>query len=335
MCLIPTTMGPQKMPRLLQSNHDGVEEAAARIEAGGVVAFPTETVYGLGASTFAVEGLKMIYEIKGRPSDNPLIAHVLDAVEARTLVSGWDLRCSRLAAKFWPGPLTMILNKAIDVPDEATAGLQTIAVRSPMHPVARALLYAVDGPISAPSANRSGHISPTTTEHVMADFPEQEDFLVLEGGRANFGIESTVLDLTGEKPVIRRPGSITLEALARVLGAVEVAQGIGQGVSPGTRLIHYAPKIPTMLVPSNRLESFLATLTEPAAVLTLESARVSAPHIGIQMQTDASAYARMLYSKLREAENSGLTHIVIEEPQGQDGLWFAVLDRLRRAAASV
>ena len=235
-------MGPQKMPRLLQSNHDGVEEAAARIEAGGVVAFPTETVYGLGASTFAVDGLKLIYEIKGRPSDNPLIAHVLDAVEARTLVSGWDLRCSRLAAKFWPGPLTMILNKAIDVPDEATAGLQTIAVRSPMHPVARALLYAFDGPISAPSANRSGHISPTTTEHVMGDFPEQDDLLVLEGGRANFGIESTVLDLTGEKPVIRRPGSITLESLSRVLGAVEVAQGIGQGVSPGTRLIHYAPK---------------------------------------------------------------------------------------------
>ncbi|MCE9618587.1 MAG: threonylcarbamoyl-AMP synthase [Planctomycetes bacterium] len=323
------------MPRILPSNHEGIELAAQRIQSGGVVVFPTETVYGLGASTFSQDGLKQIYQIKGRPSDNPLIAHVLDAVEARTLVADWDLRCSRLAAKFWPGPLTMILHKTAEVPEEATASLNTIAVRSPMHPVARALLYAVDGPISAPSANRSGHVSPTTVEHVVGDFPEIEDLLVLEGGRANFGIESTVLDLTGEVPVIRRPGSITVESLTRVLGTVKVAHGIGQGVSPGTRLIHYAPKIPATLVPSNRLESFLSTLKEPAAVLTLDIARVAAPHVGIAMQADAKAYARMLYSKLREAELSGLAHIVIEEPMGQDGLWFAVLDRLRRAASSI
>jgi L-threonylcarbamoyladenylate synthase len=323
------------MPQLLPSDHAGIALAAQRIRAGGVVVFPTETVYGLGASTFSREGLREIYQVKGRPSDNPLIAHVLDAVEARALVADWDQRCSRLAAKFWPGPLTLILRRTDSVPDEATAGLDTIAVRSPMHPVARALLYAVDGPISAPSANRSGHISPTTTEHVAADFPELDDLMILEGGRANFGIESTVLDLTGAVPVIRRPGSITVESLARVLGEVEVAPGIGQGVSPGTRLIHYAPKIPATLVPSNRLESFLRTLKEPAAVLVLDQSRVPAPHTGIQMQAEASAYARMLYAKLREAEQSGHAIIVIEEPMGQDGLWFAVLDRLRRAASSL
>jgi L-threonylcarbamoyladenylate synthase len=319
------------MPRRIASDDAGIREAAARIREGGVAAFPTETVYGLGASTLHPQALRQIYALKGRPSDNPLIAHVVDAVDARMLVADWDRRCSRLAAAFWPGPLTLILPRADIVPDEAVAGLASIAVRSPMHPVARSLLYAVDGPISAPSANRSGHVSPTTAEHVIADFAGADDLLVLEGGRAGFGIESTVLDLTGDRPVIRRPGSVTVDALRRVLGQVDTAMAVEQGISPGTSLIHYAPDVPATMVPSARLPGFLGSLQSPAAVLALPGSEVREPHVVIRMQPDAEGYARMLYAGLREAEATGLRQIVIEEPPGREGVWLAVLDRLRRA----
>jgi len=319
------------MPRLIASDDAGILIAAECIRAGGIAAFPTETVYGLGAGTFDAAALRSVYTLKGRPSDNPLIAHVLDAVDARSLVSNWDARCSRLAAVFWPGPLTLILPRSEIVPDEAVAGLRTIAVRSPMHPVARSLLYAVGGPVSAPSANRSGHVSPTTAEHVMTDFAEDADLLVLEGGRAGFGIESTVLDLSGERPVIRRPGSVTAEALKRFVGDVEVAHALEQGVSPGTSLMHYAPDTPATMVPSARLAAFLGSLSAPAAVLAMPGTEVKAPHVTIRMQPDAEGYARMLYARLREAESTGLSQIVIEEPAGRDGVWLAVLDRLRRA----
>lgn len=319
------------MPRRVASDDAGIREAAACIRGGGVAAFPTETVYGLGASTLAPDALRKVYELKGRPSDNPLIAHVVDAVDAKMLVAEWDRRCNRLAAAFWPGPLTLILPRGDMVPDEAVAGLPSIAVRSPMHPVARSLLYAVDGPVSAPSANRSGHVSPTTVEHVMADFSGVEDLLVLEGGRAGFGIESTVLDLTGEVPVIRRPGSVTADALRRIVGTVEVSHAVQQGVSPGTSLIHYAPDVPATMVPTVRLAVFLASMREPAAVLAMPGTEVREPHVVIRMQPDAEGYARMLYAGLREAEATGLSQIVIEEPPGRDGVWLAVLDRLRRA----
>ena len=319
------------MPRLIASDDAGILIAAECIRAGGIAAFPTETVYGLGAGTFDAAALRSVYALKGRPSDNPLIAHVLDAVDARSLVSNWDARCSRLAAVFWPGPLTLILPRSEIVPDEAVAGLCTIAVRSPMHPVARSLLYAVGGPVSAPSANRSGHVSPTTAEHVMTDFAEDADLLVLEGGRAGFGIESTVLDLSGDRPVIRRPGSVTAEALRRFVGDVEVAHALEQGVSPGTSLMHYAPDTPATMVPSARLAAFLGSLSAPAAVLAMPGTEVKAPHVTIRMEPDAEGYARMLYAGLREAESTGLSQIVIEEPAGRDGVWLAVLDRLRRA----
>ena len=319
------------MPRLIASDDAGIRLAAERIRDGGVVAFPTETVYGLGAGTFQRQALRQVYAMKGRPTDNPLIAHVVDAVDARRLVRGWDRRCSRLAAAFWPGPLTLILPRADEVPEEAVAGLSTIAVRSPMHPVARSLLYAVGGPVSAPSANRSGHVSPTTAEHVMRDFAGVDDLMVLEGGRAGFGIESTVLDLCGDRPVIRRPGSVTADDLHRLLGEVEIAHAVEQGSSPGTSLIHYAPDVPATMVPSARLSVFLASLAEPAAVLAMPGTEVRGPHRVIRMEPDAEGYARMLYAGLREAEATGFARIVIEEPAGREGVWLAVLDRLRRA----
>jgi L-threonylcarbamoyladenylate synthase len=319
------------MPRVLASDDAGIQAAAERIRTGGVAAFPTETVYGLGASTFDPAALRRIYAMKGRPTDNPLIAHVLDAVDARRLAEGWDARCARLAAAFWPGPLTLILPRAEVVPDEAVAGLSSIALRSPMHPVARSLLYAVDGPVSAPSANRSGHVSPTTAEHVMADFPDEPELLVLDGGRAGFGIESTVLDLCADRPVIRRPGSVTAEALRRFVGPVHVLHAGEQGISPGTSAVHYAPDRPATMVPSARLSVFLSSLRSPAAVLVMPGTEVRPPHVAIRMDPDAEGYARMLYARLREAEATGLERIVIEEPAGREGVWLAVLDRLRRA----
>ena len=319
------------MPRVLPAVDAGISEVAERIRGGGVAAFPTETVYGLGASTLDPAALREIYRMKGRPSDNPLIAHVVDAVDAKRLVQGWDRRCARLAAAFWPGPLTLILPRGSAVPDEAVAGLPSIAVRSPMHPVARSLLYAVGGPVSAPSANRSGHVSPTTAAHVVEDFPAEPDLLVLDGGRAGFGIESTVLDLCAAEPVVRRPGSVTVEALRRFLGPVQVAHAVQQGASPGTSLIHYAPDRPATMVPATRLPAFLATLSEPAAVLAMPGTEVHDPHVAIRMDPDAEVYARMLYAGLREAEATGLPRIVIEEPAGREGVWLAVLDRLRRA----
>lgn len=319
------------MPRVIQADDAGISAVAARIVGGGVASFPTETVYGLGASTLDPAAVREIYRMKGRPGDNPLIAHVVDAVDAKRLVRGWDRRCARLAAAFWPGPLTLILPRGDHVPDEAVAGLPSIAVRSPMHPVARSLLYAVGGPVSAPSANRSGHVSPTTAAHVVQDFPGEPDLPVLDGGRAGFGIESTVLDLCGAEPVIRRPGSVTAESLRRLLGPVQVAHAVRQGASPGTSLIHYAPDRPATMVPAARLQAFLATLLEPAAVLAMPDTEVRSPHLAIRMDPEAEAYARMLYAGLREAESSGLPRIVIEEPAGREGVWLAVLDRLRRA----
>ena len=187
-----------------------LHEAATRLEGGGVVVMPTETVYGLAGSTMHPAAIDSIYRIKGRPSDNPLIAHVLDADGARSVVTGWDDRCDRLVDAFWPGPLTLVLGRSDAVPPAASGGRDTIAVRCPRHPAARALLKVFGGPVSAPSANRSGSVSPTTAAHVMDEFDGvDEELLLIDGGPCAIGIESTVLDLTTDPVRILRPGSIT------------------------------------------------------------------------------------------------------------------------------
>jgi L-threonylcarbamoyladenylate synthase len=319
------------MPRPVESTDDAIAGAAARLRDGRVVAFPTETVYGLGADTFSVEAIDRVYALKGRPLDNPLIAHVLGDDQARTVVAGWDDRCARLAQTFWPGPLTLVLPRAAEVPDEATAGWPTIAVRAPANPVARGLLAAFGGSISAPSANRSGHVSPTTAGHVADDFAAVADLLILDGGPCAVGIESTVLDLSGSVPCVLRPGAVTLEALRGQLGEVAVGDTAHQAASPGTAMRHYAPRTAAELVPSDELAAVLRARHEPAVVLCFEKSTVGAPHRALVMPRSPEAYAARLYGALREADALRPSYIVVEQPPADGGMWLAVHDRLRRA----
>ncbi len=317
------------MPRLVEPTSDAIAEASRLLKRGQLVVFPTETVYGLGADTTNAKAIELVYALKGRPADNPLIAHVLDDVQARRIVATWDDRCAVLSERFWPGPLTLVVARG-EVPASATAGLDTIAVRAPRHVVARALLHAFGRSISAPSANRSGRVSPTTAGHVVADFPEADELLVLDGGACEIGIESTVQELTGTTPRVLRPGAITVERLREVLGEVDAPPVTTQLASPGTSLLHYAPRTPAELVETTQLAQRLAG-GAPAAVLCFEPASVKPPHVPAPMPRSAELYAARLYDALRTADATGMSRIIIEQPPETHGPWAAIHDRLRRA----
>jgi L-threonylcarbamoyladenylate synthase len=315
-----------------------INEAADRLRAGQVVVIPTETVYGLGASTLDAGALAKVFILKQRPEDNPLIAHVLDGEHAATLVSDWDERCRRLAEAFWPGPLTMILQRRPEVPDIASGGRNTLAVRSPSHPVARAVLTAFGGPISAPSANRSNRISPTLAAHVADDYlgvEEANDLLVLDGGGCDFGIESTVLDMTSPVPTILRPGSITLAAIADVIGQVDRAHSEKQTNSPGTTSRHYAPRTPMCLMDRDAIEAELRSTTESCVVLLFGSTLdgVDQPVIHT-LPDDPIRCGEALYSTLRELDKGQHDRILVERPPVGPG-WDAVRDRIQRASVDV
>ncbi|HRP62561.1 MAG TPA: L-threonylcarbamoyladenylate synthase [Phycisphaerales bacterium] len=321
------------MPRVELPTREALAEAAERLRRGGIVAFPTETVYGLGADTFNEEAIQRVYATKGRPFNNPLIAHVRDAAQAQRLVATWDRRCEILAQRFWPGPLTLVVAKASGVPAAATAGYPTIAVRCPAHQVARELLAAFGGPLSAPSANRSGRISPTQAQHVASDFAACEDLLILDGGPCEVGIESTVVDLSGEKPRILRPGSVSREAIEIALGE-RVAGDImhdTQHASPGTAASHYAPQTPAELVSRDDLPARLAESTKTCIVLARGSFVASPPHHVLIMPTEPDDYAHALYATLRAADALGVSRMLIERVPEGDERWAAVRDRLRRA----
>ncbi len=314
------------MARLVEATDEAVADAARRLRSGQVVAFPTETVYGLGADTFNPSALETVYRLKGRPPDNPLIAHVDSTDQAQHVVGQWDDRCERLVARFWPGPLTLVLPKIDRVPAQATAGRETIGVRAPAHPVAMALLARFGGPISAPSANRSGHLSPTTAAHVAEAFADEPDLIVLDGGRCELGLESTVLDVTTPSGPARllRPGSVSVEDLREVLGEIDCST---VGPSPPG----YAPSTPAELVGADDLDERLRQGTDQFVVICFDPARVPSPHQTIAMPSSAQAYAARLYESLREADAAGAGRIIIEEPPRSDGLWATIRDRLRRA----
>ncbi|MDA0803872.1 MAG: L-threonylcarbamoyladenylate synthase [Planctomycetota bacterium] len=320
------------MASILPYTHDNITLAAAALERGEVVAFATETVYGLGALTFREQAIERIYELKGRPLNNPLISHVLDIQHARSVavIEGW--RPAELAMAFWPGPLTMILPKRPEVPLAATGGLETIAVRAPKHSLARALLHAAGTPISAPSANRSGRVSATLASHVVEDFGDA-DLMVLDGGACRFGIESTVLDLSGDRAVVLRLGAVGADAIAAVLGtSVEVTPGAGQSASPGSSEKHYAPRTPSMLIRRSDVER------ETAAGSVVVIAAGGLPSLAgadvevIALPEDPDACAAALYEALRAADRAMKPRILIVEPEGEGVIWDAVRDRLRRAA---
>ncbi len=290
------------------------------------MAFPTETVYGLGGDASSDAAVARIYRAKGRPSHNPLIVHVADLAAARALAR-FDARAEAIAGAFWPGPLTLVLPQAAGAPLSplATAGLDTVALRIPAHPVARALLAAVRLPIAAPSANPSGLVSPTTAAHVAADLGRSVD-LVLDGGACPVGVESTVLDLSGTQPRLLRPGGLDRAALERLLGPLAEAADEAAPRSPGQLASHYAPRLPL------RLDA-----TEVASDEALLAFGPHPPAGGVAMRNlspagDPAEAARNLFAMLRELDASGAGRIAVM-PIPAEGLGEAVRDRLRRAAA--
>lgn len=314
---------------VLPASSDAIAAAAAALRAGRLVAFPTETVYGLGADATNALAVARIFEAKGRPRFNPLIVHVARSGDAWRLgvpnALAW-----RLADAFWPGPLTLVLRRTQDAPiaDLATAGLDTIAVRCPAHHVARALIDAAGCPIAAPSANRSGRVSPTRAADVAADLGERVE-IVLDGGPCAVGLESTVIDATGAMPVLLRPGGVTRQAVEQIAGAVQLAtDAVERPSSPGQLASHYAPRAQVVLG--------LDGLQQGDAVLAFGSAPPRGPGegplINLSPAGDLVEAAARLYAALRELDATGAPVIRVAPIPGS-GLGEAIRDRLARAAA--
>lgn len=301
-------------------------EAAHLLRQGRLVAFPTETVYGLGANALSPEAIDRIYKAKGRPSYNPLIVHVADAAGARSVVAQWPDGAQRLADQFWPGPLTLVLPKLPHVPDGVTAGLPSVAVRVPSHPVARALIEAAGVPVAAPSANRSMALSPTTAQHVADSLGDAVD-LIIDGGPTTVGIESTVVDLTGSTARILRPGMISAPEIERVIGPLRPtreATGEEARPSPGMMDRHYSPRARLILADAADVAALLAGV-ENGKALSLTA------DVGIRMPPDPASYAARLYDQLHALDAAGVGVVVVERvPDG--AAWDGIRDRLSRAA---
>jgi L-threonylcarbamoyladenylate synthase len=320
-------MNVETATRVLAADASAIAKAAQVLRAGGLVAFPTETVYGLGADAADGEAVARLYAAKGRPAFNPLIAHIAHIDLAHRL-GRFDANAEKLAAEFWPGPLTLVLPRRPDFPisDLALAGLDTVALRMPKHPVARALLTEFGGPIVAPSANRSGHVSPTDAEHVLADLDGRVD-LVLDGGACAVGLESTIVASLGE-PTLLRPGGVARDEIERVLGLPLASISGGEAdapLAPGMLSSHYAPRARLRLnaARAEQGEALLAFGTAPAA---------NGPVLNLSEGGDLVEAAANLFSHLRALDASGAQRVAVMSIP-HEGLGEAINDRLARAAA--
>ena len=305
------------------------KRAAEFLRRGGVVAFPTETVYGLGAAVFDDEAIRKIFSAKGRPSDNPLIAHISSRDQIPLLASRITVSAEKFIAKFFPGPLTVVLPKNSSVPDSATAGLGTIGIRMPSLPRAHAFLRACATPVVAPSANRSGHPSPTTWQAVRDDLDGRID-CILQGGASDVGLESTVVDCTGRAPVVLRAGAVTLEQLRDVVPATRThrARKNEPAKSPGMKHRHYAPNARVVLV-----ETLCDSQRSPRAGFIGLRPPLLATGFGlVALCRDIEHYAQNVFRFFRECDAAGL-EIIFCETVPECGLGTALMDRLRRAAA--
>ena len=313
----------------METTPELIARGAALLRQGGVVAFPTETVYGLGANALDPIAIARIYEIKQRPRSSPLIVHVSSIAMARDLVIDWPDKAEILARRFWPGPLTLVLPKSARVPRELTAGLETVGLRMPAHPIALALIEQAGVPIAAPSANRFTHLSPTSAQHVESGLGAAVD-LILAGGPSQVGIESTVLSLALELPMLLRPGMITRTEIENCIGPIGVLDTVlntvdGAHPSPGMHEKHYSPQTPLYIVrgseglpPSGR--GVYLFLTVPGV------ARHSVP-----MPHEPSDYARVLYDTLHRQDEEGWDWLAVEQaPESAE--WAGIVDRLKRAA---
>jgi L-threonylcarbamoyladenylate synthase len=316
------------MPNLVPANPENIARAGRLVAEGRLVAFPTETVYGLGGDATQGRAVAAIFAAKGRPSFNPLIVHVPDLAHAE-MHAVFDTRAEELAAQFWPGPLTLILKRrpGSQISELATAGLDSIAIRVPAHPVARALLLAADRPIAAPSANRSGRISTTAPAHVAEELGNAVD-LILAAGKTRYGLESTILDLTTERPVLLRPGAVTGEEIAAIIGPIDIADGDpDKPNAPGQLLRHYAPTTRLRLnaAMADPGEALLAFGPDPFA------GRYAKTVLNLSESGDLTEAAANLFAMLRQLDAGGYPGIAAM-PIPNMGLGIAINDRLRRAA---
>ncbi|HYV34284.1 MAG TPA: L-threonylcarbamoyladenylate synthase [Gemmataceae bacterium] len=324
------------LTKVLPADAAAIAKAAAILRGGGLVAFPTETVYGLGANALDERAVAGIFAAKGRPSNNPLIVHVADVAEAAQLSSAWPASAKQLADAFWPGPLTLVVPASPRIPSIVTAGGSAVALRVPAHMVAQSLLRFCGLPLAAPSANRSSSISPTRAEHVLSSL-EGRIPMILDGGPTPGGLESTVLDLTVSPPALLRPGLVTPSQIEAVIGPISrQASTVGMLKSPGMLARHYAPRTPLECVAGDGCRAVQALVNQGLRVGWLPMAEQYeqldvANGVVLAMPLDPSAYAAQLYAALHTLDVSGVERIVVTSPPMGDE-WLAVHDRLRRAS---
>ena len=320
---------------------------------GNVVAFPTETVYGLGADAGRADAVERVYRVKGRPANNPLIVHAADVAAAQHCAGGWNPAAEILAKAFWPGPLTMVLPRGPRICVAACAGLDTMAIRVPNHPVAQEILARFGRPVCAPSANVSGHTSPTSAAHVLAEL-DGRILLIVDGGNCTIGLESTVVDMTADAPRVLRPGAITQEMIQRQIAAAGLNLTVhtaapacstadspdetGAMVSPGLFSRHYAPRTPAFRFSRTRTPDVINWLKTTAAgrrVIAVAFPELPPlPGVGdvLVLPAGGADCARQLYATLRRADESGGDLILLEMPELRSGVWAAIVDRISRAA---
>jgi len=306
-----------------------IRQAAALIREGKLVAFPTETVYGLGANALDAAAVQKIFRLKERPATSPMIVHVGSREAAVDLAKNWPDAADQLARRFWPGPLTLVLSKRELIPDVVTAGLPTVGLRVPANAFALALLAEAGVPIAAPSANRFTELSPTTAEHVRSSLGDAVDF-ILDGGPTRVGIESTVLSLATPVPVLLRPGMISAAQIEAVIGKIEIAGAPAEGghASPGMHARHYRPRTPLLLVKQADLPTW-----GRGAYLFMNRSAVARPTVekSIEMPSEANQYGATLYDTLHRLDEGGFDWIAVEQPP-ETPEWAGILDRLRRAS---
>ena len=319
-----------------------IKKAADVLKNGGLVGIPTETVYGLGANALDEEAVKSVFVAKGRPQDNPLIVHISDFDEIYDLVEEVPESAKKLAEKYWPGPMTIILKKSDKIPDVVSAGLDTVAIRLPEHEIARAIIRQAGVPIAAPSANVSGSPSPTSAKNVFEDMNGKIP-LIVDGGECTVGVESTVVTLVKDKPKILRPGGITPEEISEVLGETELDKAVFENVgkdekvsSPGMKYKHYAPKTKVIIVKGEREKylEFLKNQTGNFGALCFEDDvdEIKCKFVTYGISTNSLSQSKNLFSALRKADALGVDVVYARYPY-EDGMGIAVLNRLLRSAA--